>query len=126
MTANIFNWIVIILALLDGGFMAFDGTRALLAGDYIRPQSGEYAGQLGPWAKLVRKIGIDPESTRMKLIFAVYGFAWIAVIVCFALKKPWAWNAMLICAAASLWYLWIGTMSSILQIVLLLVLRFLK
>jgi len=124
--ANILSWIVIILALLDGGFMAFDGTRALLAGDYIRPQSGEYAGQLGPWSKLVSKIGIDPESTLMKLIFAIYGFAWVVVIVCFALKKPWAWNAMLICAAASIWYLWIGTMSSILQIILLLAVRFLK
>jgi len=46
--------------------MAFDGTRALIVGDYIRPQTGEYAGQLGPWAKLVRKIGIAPESTFMK------------------------------------------------------------
>ncbi len=126
MTANILSWSIIILALLDGGFMAFDGTRALLAGDYMRPQSGEYAGQLGPWAKLVRKIGIDPESTLMKLIFAIYGFAWVAVIVCFALKKPWAWSAMMICAAASLWYLWIGTMSSVLQIILLLAVRFLK
>ena len=124
--ANILNWIVIILALLDGSFMAFDGTRALLVGDYIRPQSGEYAGQLGPWSKLVSKIGIDPESTLMKLIFAIYGIAWVVVIVCFALKKPWAWNAMLIFAAASVWYLWIGTVSSILQIVLLLIVRFLK
>jgi len=124
--ANILSWIVIILALLDGGFMAFDGARALIVGDYIRPQSGEYAGQLGPWAKLVSKIGIDPESTLMKLIFAIYGIAWVVVIVCFALKKPWAWNAMLIFATASIWYLWIGTMSSILQIILLLIIRFMK
>jgi len=124
--AKIFSWIVIVLALLDGGFMAFDGTRALLVGDYIRPQSGEYAGQLGPWSKLASKIGIDPESTLMKLIFAIYGFAWVVVIACFALKKPWAWNAMLIFAAASIWYLWIGTVSSILQIILLLIIRFMK
>jgi len=124
--SNVLRWTVIVLALLDGGFMAFDGTRALLVGDYIRPQSGEYAGQLGPWAKVVSKIGIDPESMLMKLIFAIYGFAWIVVLVCFALKKPWAWNAMLIFAVASVWYLWIGTVSSILQIIILLVIRFLK
>jgi len=121
--ANILSWMVIMLALLDGGFMAFDGARALVVGDYIRPQSGQYAGQLGPWSKLVKAIGIDPESTLMKLIFAIYGAAWLVVIVCFALKMPWAWTAMLIFAAASIWYLWIGTMSSILQIVLLLAMR---
>jgi hypothetical protein len=124
--ATILSWIVIILALLDGGFMAFDGTRALIVGDYVRPQSGQYAGQLGPWAKLVKAIGIDPESTLMKLIFAVYGLMWLAVIVCFALQKPWAWTAMLVLAAGSIWYLWIGTMSSILQIILLLIIRFVK
>lgn len=124
MSATIFSWIVIVLALLDGGFMALDGTRALIVGDYIRPQTGEYAGQLGPWAKLARQVGINPESTLMKMIFALYGFAWIFVIVCFALKRPWAWNAMLIFAAASVWYLWMGTLSSILQIIFLLVIRF--
>lgn len=123
MLANLLSWLVIVLALLDGGFMAFDGTRALISGDYIRPQAGEYAGQLGPWAKLIRKAGIDPESTLMKLIFVLYGFAWLAVIAGFALKKPWGWMAMLVFAAASVWYLWVGTISSLVQIALLLLLR---
>jgi hypothetical protein len=44
---------------------AYDGSRALIVGDYVTPKSGAYAGQLGPWAKLVAAVGIEPRSTVM-------------------------------------------------------------
>jgi hypothetical protein len=43
------RWVVLVLALTEGGWMAYDGGRALLVGDYVTPSTGEYAGQLGPW-----------------------------------------------------------------------------
>lgn len=113
--------IVILLALLQAGWMAFDGTRALIVGDYVTPSSGEYAGQLGPWASLVWIAGIEPRSTLMKTIFVVYGVFWLIVISFFAQKQRWAWIAMLIAAAGSLWYLPFGTVSSMIQIALLVV-----
>lgn len=100
--------------------MVFDGARALVVGDYLTPSSGEYAGQLGPWSKLVRKAGIEPRSTMMKSIFVVYGLAWLAIATAFGLRVPWAWLAMLIAALGSLWYLVVGTSVSVVVIALLL------
>lgn len=113
------GWVVVALAVLEAGWFAFDGGRALIVGDYVTPASGPYAGQLGPWAQLVSAIGIEPRSTLMKSIHLVLGLGWLAVIVCFALRLSGAWWGMVICAAAALWYLPFGTLLSVVQIVLL-------
>jgi hypothetical protein len=91
-----YDWVIVVLAVQEGGWMAFDGTMALLTGNYITPRTGEYAGQLGPWSKLVSAVGIEPRSTLMKSIFAVYGAAWLGLAVCFLLRFEWAWWAMLL------------------------------
>ena len=114
------GWVVLVLAFVEGGWLAFDGSTALITGDYITPTSGQYAGQLGPWSKLVSAVGIEPRSTLMKLIHVAIGFVWLAVMVCFVLRLPWAWRGMLLCAVAGLWYLPFGTLLSVVQIVLLL------
>lgn len=123
---KLLSWIVVILALIEAGWMAFDGTRALILGDYVTPKTGKYAGQLGPWSKLVTALGIEPRSTLMKSIFTVYGFAWLILMVGFILNISWAWWAMLFAAIFSLWYLPFGTLMSVLQIVLLLIIRIQK
>ena len=99
--------------------MTYDGARALLKGDYVRPKTGKYAGQLGPWSKLVRKIGVDPESNLMKWIFVIYGTAWLIVIGFYAFGASWGWKAMMAFAIGSLWYLMLGTGFSLLVIILL-------
>lgn len=116
-------WIIVVLAVLEAGWMTFDGARALVVGDYVTPSSGEYAGQLGPWSKVVTAAGIEPRSTLMKSIFVVYGVVWIVIVVAFIRSATWAWTAMLIAAAGALWYLPVGTFLSLVQIVLLVVLR---
>lgn len=123
MAAVIIKWIVVFLAVLNFGYMVFDGSRALIKGDYIRPQSGTYAGQLGPWSKLVSKIGINPDSTTMKIIFLVWGLTGLFIAVCFILKLSWAANGLIVINVLSLWYLVPGTISSAIQIVLLLIKR---
>jgi hypothetical protein len=115
------SWIVLVLALLEAGWLAFDGGRALLVGDYVTPRSGEYAGQLGPWSRVVSAVGIEPRSTLMKSIHLGLGLVWLAVAICFALRVPWTRPAMLVCAVLGLWYLPFGTILSLVQIVLLLV-----
>jgi hypothetical protein len=114
------RWAAAVLALVQGGYMLFDGVRALLVGDYLTPRGGEYAGRLGPWANLVSAVGLEPRSTGMKLAFVVYGIAWIAVVAAFVAGRPWAWTAMLVLAAASLWYVPAGTAIGLAVIVILL------
>lgn len=82
--------------------------------------SGRYAGQLGPWSRVVSAVGIEPRSTLMKSIFLIFGLAWLGIMVCFGLALEWAWWRMLICAIAASWYLPFGTLLSLIQIVLLL------
>ena len=114
------GWIVVALALFVAGWFVFDGGRALTVGDYVTPQSGRFAGQLGPWSRVVAAVGVEPRSTLMKSIFVGYGAVWIGVAVCFMLGVRWAWWAMLIAAGGSLWYLPFGTVLGIAQIVVLL------
>jgi hypothetical protein len=115
------RWVIVALALVEAGWMAFDGTRALIVGDYVTPRTGEYAGQLGPWTKIVSAVGIEPRSSPMKAIFVAYGAIWIAFIGLFAAGFPPARLLILIAAFGSLWYLWIGTVSSAVIIVLILI-----
>lgn len=119
MTSAILKWLIIAAATINYGFMTFDGIRALTVGDYIRPKTGEYAGQLGPWSGLVEKVGIDPESTGMKMIFVVYGLMGLAFAIAFAMNASWSWTAMLVVSIGSLWYLMPGTVLSVVQIGLL-------
>ena len=60
---------VLLLVLIEAGWMAFDGSRALLVGDFITPKSGASAGQLGPWRHLVVWVGLNPRGTPMNNLF---------------------------------------------------------
>ena len=117
------NWkrgIIILLVTFTAGWMLFDGSRALIIGDYVTPQTGEYAGQLGPWANLVEAIGIEPRSTMMKAIFVLYGLSGIVAVIAYALKKGWARSALIILAILGLWYVPIGTITNVITLLLLL------
>ena len=113
------TWIIVILVALTGGWMLFDGTRALNVGDYVTPKSGEYAGQLGPWSNLVKAIGIEPRSTLMKSIFVVYGLLALTSTACFAAGYPWASTLLFVVCILGLWYLPIGSVANLIALVLL-------
>lgn len=112
--------IVAVLAFAVAGWFVTDGTIAMVTGDYVTPGSGEYAGQLAPWSKLVASAGIEPRSTLMKLIFVVYGALWLIVIALFLLGRDYARRLMLIAAIGSLWYIPFGAVLGVIQITLLL------
>jgi len=114
---------LVALGLVEGAWMTFDGTRALKVGDYVTPSSGAHAGQLGPWNYVVRAVGIPPRSTAMKVIFVVYGLSWLVIAIGVALRASWALPAMLIAALATLWYLPVGTIVGIIELVGLIWLR---
>lgn len=103
--------------------MAFDGTRALITGDYVTPKTGPKAGQLGPWHHVVERLGVNPRGTPMKLFFAGYGAAWLLLAAAFLRGAAWAPGGMLVAAVGALWYLPLGTVLSAVQVALLLLLR---
>lgn len=113
------NWIVVILITCTAGWMVFDGSRALIVGDYVTPNSGEYAGQLGPWSNIVKVIGIEPRSTLMKSIFVIYGSVALAITACFVRGVAWAARALMIVCIAGMWFLPIGTVTNLIALVLL-------
>lgn len=116
----VLKWSTVVLCLLQGGYMVLDGVRALVVGSYITPSSGQYAGQLGPWARLVAMVGIPPESTGMKLGFAVLGVLWLLLGLGVAMNAGWAWHAGVLLAVGTLWYAVPGTVVSVVVLVLLL------
>lgn len=108
---------LVCLALAPGLFMTFDGVRALVAGDYLTPTTGDHAGQLGPWSSVVSAIGIAPRSTGMKMAFVLFGLAWLTAAVAFLRREPWSRGALAAVAVATLWYLPVGTFVSVLVLV---------
>jgi len=119
-TAKWTTWLSVLLIASTASWMVFDGTRALILGDYVTPQTGDFAGQLGPWSNLVQAIGIEPRSMWMKLIFIAQGLGTLTVVVQYIRNKPWAWTGLLIAMLLGLWYLPIGTLINLLALSLLL------
>ena len=117
------TWLSLILIASSASWMIFDGARALILGDYVTPQTGEYAGQLGPWSNLVQALSIEPRSLLMKLIFVTQGMATMTIIVCYLLNKPWARTSLLIAMILGMWYLPVGTLVNLIALILLLLTR---
>ena len=114
------HWIIVLLVAVTAGWMVFDGARAFVVGDYVTPKTGEYAGQLGPWANLVQAVGIDPRSTLMKSIFVIYGLLTLVIVVRFARGLFWSRPAMILVCILGLWFLPIGTVTNLIALLLLL------
>ena len=98
----------------------FAGAHGLITGDYVTPSSGEFAGQLGPWSKLVEAIGLDPRSYVVMGIHLALGCVWLSFATAWALRASWAsWSGTMACTIGALWYLPFGTLLSAVQIALL-------
>lgn len=113
------GWLAVGLGVLLGGWLTFDGTRAFVVGDYVTPRTGDHAGQLGPWAKLVLAAGLDPRSSTVKGVHVGLGMLWLAAVACFAFRWPGSQWLVAGCAVASLWYVPVGTLIAIAEFVLL-------
>lgn len=120
---KLLKWIVVLAAVLNYSFMAFDGSRGLIIGDYTRPESGEYAGRLGPWSDVVSAVGINPESTFMKTTFLLWGIFGLIIAVSYAMEVRSSAKVLLVLSILTTWYLVPGTVLSLLQFVLLLILN---
>ena len=66
---------VILLAVLEAGWIAFDGARALVTGNYLKPRLGAYGGHLGEWTRVASALGAPPRSAAAKWALIGYGMA---------------------------------------------------
>jgi len=104
----------IVVAAILAGWTGYDGGRALIVGDYSTPQSGPRRGQLGPWASIVRKVGIEPRSTGMKTIFLATSALWLSVALALALRTSFSVGWAVAVSIVTLWYVPFGTIGCIL------------
>jgi hypothetical protein len=114
------KYVAVVIAFLIGAWFTFDGTRALTVGDYVTPQTGPRAGQLGPWSRIVSTLGLDPRGRTMKCIHVALGVAWLISMLLFLFRPSFGWWGLLATSLLSLWYLPIGTVLSLAELGLLL------
>ena len=115
------KWIAAALLATTGGWMTFDGARALVVGDYVTPRSGAFAGRLGPWSTVVERVGIPARATSMKAAFVVVGLIHLAAAV-FLVTSGAAGSEWLALAAGltGLWYLPFGTVADGIALIIVL------
>lgn len=114
------RWIAVSVQVVVGGFMFFDGIRALTVGDYLTPSRGKYAGQLGPWSRLIEAVGIEPRSRFMKIGFVLIGTAHLVGAGALAISvSPLSGWLSLVAAVLGIWYLPFGTLGDLVVLGLL-------
>lgn len=107
--------VISVLALLTGVFMLLDGITVMLRGKYIGPP------EPGPWAKLFRAFGVNVFS--LGPLFVTYGIAWLILLFAVTTNQSWALRYGLFLAILTLWYLPVGTLFSIIVLILLFLMR---
>jgi hypothetical protein len=110
------GWIVVALAGFVAGWLVFDGCHALVTGDYVTPDEGEYAGRLGPWAKLFEAVAIDPRSKAVMVFHVLFGLAWLAAVLRYVRDARRGLRGLVVMTVASLWYLPVGTVLGVVQL----------
>ena len=113
------TWVLVILAVLTGGWMLFYGLRAFITGDYTTPSSGPYNGQLGPWAYIIKAVGLEPRSTFMKSVFVMVGLIWLVSAAGQLTSASWTQASLVISAVLSLWFVPFGTAAGIITLAII-------
>ena len=96
---------------LAGGWMIFDGVHVMLRGKYFGPEKP------GPWSILFSRAGIDPF--RLGPMFVLFGVCWIVFLIALSRGQTWGLYGGAAVAIASLWYLPLGTILSVVYLGLL-------
>src|SRR5215208_2696307 len=93
-----------------GGWMIFDGVHVMVRGKYFGPEKP------GPWSVLFSRMGIDPF--RLGPMFVLLGVLWIVFLIAMLRGETWGWYGAVVVAVATLWYLPVGTVLSLLYLAL--------
>lgn len=104
--------IVVILSMVIGAYMLIDGIFVILNGKYIGPVKP------GPWSILFEKLNIN--VFKLGPLFCLYGAAWIVFSYFLSMNTSWVRIFGVILGLSTLWYLPLGTLISMIVIVMLL------
>jgi hypothetical protein len=109
------KWIIIIMAIITGGFMLIDGIHVMLKGKYIGPP------EPGPWAALFQKMNVD--VFKLGPLFIAFGLAWLVFVAGLWMQRGWSYPLGIAVAVLTLWYLPVGTLFSIVVLIMLIAAR---
>ena len=101
---KLLRYLILLLATLEAGWIAFDGAHALTTGRYLRPRIGSFRGGPGFWTQVASAVGVPAGSSKAKWALIGFGLGWLIVIVAYARGAGGAWWAMLVAALAATWY----------------------
>ena len=104
--------LITLLALLNGAYMLFDGIYVMLKGKYFGPEKP------GPWANIFYKLNVD--VFKLGPLFITFGLLWLAWLYTFWSHQAWAYIFGIIMSVITLWYLPVGTLFSVIILILLL------
>jgi hypothetical protein len=104
--------LIVILGLLNGGYMLFDGIYVMLKGKYIGPEKP------GPWANLFYKLKIDVFN--LGPLFIAFGLLWLFWLYSLLTNQSWTSALGILTCILTLWYLPIGTIFSLIILLILL------
>jgi hypothetical protein len=99
--------------------MLFDGTQALVTGNYERPPDCAASatacgpGELGPWARVLQAFAIDPASLGAKLLVATSGLLLLGTGAIWAGTRARVGAPLAIMSATTVWYVPLGTIVSL-------------
>lgn len=100
--------LIVVTAVVLGGYMVLDGVRELTGRGYIAP-----GGRLGPWAGVLRWAGLSPCSRFVAMWFVVHGSLVLLALVGYLVGVPGSVVLMIVLAAAALWYVTFGTLGAL-------------
>ena len=89
--------------------MLLDGSVALATGDHL-------GGELGPWAALVARVGVEPLA--LALPFVLLGLGGLALALLAWRDPVRAARPVIAYGVATLWYAAVGTLLALLLVVL--------
>jgi hypothetical protein len=104
-----------LLAFINGGYMLLDGIYVLIKNKYIGPEKP------GPWVNLFYKLNVD--VFKLGPLFIVFGLLWLGWLVCLWTNQPFAFIYGIIISILTLWYLPVGTLFSVIVLLVLLFAR---
>ncbi|MDH5403281.1 MAG: hypothetical protein OEZ01_03295 [Candidatus Heimdallarchaeota archaeon] len=99
---------VTLLGSLIGIWMFIDGTKVIRTGTYFGPENP------GPWKAIFVKFGINP--LKIGPLFVAYGVFWLLSV---GLYLNGVYGFILFMAVVSLWYIPLGTLFSVIILILL-------
>jgi hypothetical protein len=102
---------ILLLSLLNAGYMLLDGIYVMVKGKYIGPEKP------GPWAELFYNFKIDVFA--LGPLFILFGLAWFIWIYAFITRRHWAFGYGCTICVLTLWYLPVGTLLSLIILLLI-------